>query len=53
MNKRDWGMFGIGAAIQGAVVAAVLHSLFLLFWNAAWLGYGIYVVTKADENETR
>lgn len=51
LTSREWYIFGIGAAIQGAFVGVILHSPFTLGLNLLCLAYDIYMLGKTGSPE--
>jgi hypothetical protein len=50
MSRREWYSFGLGAAVQGALVSVLVHSLFLLLLNMFFVGTNIWALsTGTDE----
>lgn len=51
LTRREWFMIGIGQAVHGALIGAVLHSLGLVVFNAACLAFDIYMLPKTGSEE--
>lgn len=51
LTAREWSMFGIGSAVQGALMGAMFHSLFFLVVNMFCLGINIYLFQNSGSEE--
>lgn len=51
LTKKEWWALNIGACVQGAVMGAVLHSLFVLGLNMVGLALYIYLYQNAEPKE--
>lgn len=51
LTSREWYIFGIGAAIQGAFVGAILHSALILGINLLCLAWDLYMLGKTGSPE--
>lgn len=51
LTTREWYLFGIGSAVQGALVGAVLHSLPLIALNLVCLAFGLYMLPNSGTEE--
>lgn len=51
LTTREWALFGLGSAVQGALMGVLFHSMEFLVLNAFCAGLDIYLLLNSGSPE--
>lgn len=51
LTTREWCLFGIGSALQGALMGAMFHSVEFLVFNMFCLGLNAYAFSQTGSED--